>query len=134
MENVGFQAEYFKWSINLKGRSAVSVQISTKSVYADFPERAIAADVHGILMRVASFEDTLRGKILAWQDSERRPSKRQKDLLDITRLVEAHPEAMPPSVGYCGARAPTVMRFRMPTKNPGPLRSRVFVFTNSIRI
>jgi hypothetical protein len=35
--------------------------------------------------------DTLHGKILAWRDAERRPSKRQKDLLDIMRLVEAHP-------------------------------------------
>ena len=42
-----------------------------------------------ILMRVASCEDTLRGKILAYQDPERRASKRQKDLLDIMRLVEA---------------------------------------------
>jgi hypothetical protein len=36
--------------------------------------------------------DTLRGKILVWQDPERRASKRQKDLLDIMRLVEAHPK------------------------------------------
>jgi hypothetical protein len=43
-------------------------------------------------MRVASREDTLRGKILAYQDPERRASKRQKDLLDIMRLVEAHPK------------------------------------------
>jgi hypothetical protein len=41
-------------------------------------------------MRVASLPDTLRGKILAWPDPERRASKCQKDLLDIMRLVEAH--------------------------------------------
>ncbi len=92
LEEVGFRAERFEWSINLKGRSKVSVQISTEAVYHDFPARAVAADVHGILMRVASLQDTLQGKILAWRDTTRRPSKRQKDLLDLMRLVEAHPE------------------------------------------
>ena len=89
---VGFTAKKFKWSVNLKGRSAVSVQISTEEVYGEFPARSVPADIHGILMRVASLNDTLRGKILAWQDPERRASKRQKDLLDIMRLVEAHPK------------------------------------------
>ena len=87
----GFKAKKFKWSVNLKGRSKVLMQISTEDFYRDFPERAKPADVHGILMRVASLPDTLRGKILAYQDPERRASKRQKDLLDIMRLVETHP-------------------------------------------
>jgi hypothetical protein len=34
----------------------------------------------------------LQSKIWAAQDSTRRPSKRQKDLADISRLPEAHPE------------------------------------------
>src|ERR1017187_9878513 len=87
-----FTAKKFQWSVNLKGRSKVSVQISTEEVYREFPERSVPADIHGILMRVASLPDTLRGKILAWQDPKRRASKRQKDLLDIMRLVEAHPK------------------------------------------
>src|SRR5882724_5492720 len=88
----GFTAKKFARSVNLKGKSKVSVQISTEEFYRDFPERSVPADIHGILMRVASREDTLRGKILAYQDSQRRPSKRQKDLLDVMRLVEAHPK------------------------------------------
>jgi hypothetical protein len=88
----GFAAKKFKWSVNLKGKSKVSVQISTEDFYADFPARSKPADIHGILMRVACREDTLRGKILAYQDPEQRASKRQKDLLDIMRLVEAHPK------------------------------------------
>ena len=87
----GFKAKKFAWSVNLKGHSKVSVQISTEEVYREFPARSVAADIHGILMRVASREDTLRGKLLAWQDPKRRASKRQKDLLDLMRLVEAHP-------------------------------------------
>jgi len=46
----------------------------------------------GIEMRVASLEDVLQGKIWAAASEGRRPSKRQKDLFDIARLVEAFPE------------------------------------------
>jgi hypothetical protein len=90
LEKVGFKAERFEWSVNFKGRSAVSVQLSTEDSYRDFPSRAVPADVHGILLRVASLEDTLQGKMMAWSDSARRQSKRIKDLADIARLVEAH--------------------------------------------
>ncbi len=92
LQGAGFKAKKFKWSVNLTGRSKVSVQISTEKVYHEFPGRSVPADIHGILMRVASLTDTLTGKLLAYRDRERRPSKRQKDLTDIMRLVEAHPK------------------------------------------
>jgi hypothetical protein len=40
---------------------------------------------------VAAVEDVVRGKIWAALDDTRRPSKRQKDLADILRLVESRP-------------------------------------------
>jgi hypothetical protein len=92
LEEAGFRSERFEWSINFKGRSKVGIQLSTEDFYKDFHERAVAADVHGILLRVASLEDTLRGKMKAWRDSSRRQSKRLKDLGDVARLVETHPE------------------------------------------
>jgi hypothetical protein len=92
LEKAGFQAERFEWSVNFKGRSKVSAQLSTEDFYRDFPSRAVPADVNGILLRVASLEDTLRGKIKARSDPQRRQSKRIKDLADIARLVEAHPQ------------------------------------------
>lgn len=92
LEKAGFTSERFEWSVNFKGRSAVSLQLSTEEFYRDFPTRAVPADVHGILLRVASLEDTLRGKMKAWSEPERRQSKRIKDLADIARLVEAHPK------------------------------------------
>lgn len=95
LEKAGFIATAFEWSVNLRGSSKVSVQISTEDVYQGFPERAMPADVHGILLRVASLADTLQGKLLAFRDERRRPTKRQKDLLDIMRLVESHPELEP---------------------------------------
>jgi hypothetical protein len=91
LEDAGFRPERFEWSINFKGRSAVSIQLSTEDFYRDFPSRAVAADVNGILLRVACLEDTLKGKIKAWSEPGRRQSKRLKDLADIARLVEAHP-------------------------------------------
>jgi len=91
LEAEGFRPERFEWSINFKGHSAVSIQLSTEDFYKDFTSKAVPADVHGILMRVASLEDTLKGKIKAWSDQQRRQSKRIKDLADIVRLVEAHP-------------------------------------------
>lgn len=91
LEEAGFHCERFDWSINFKGRSTVSFQLSTEDFYRDFPSRAVPADVHGILLRVACLEDTLKGKIKAWSDPERRQSKRLKDLADIARLIESHP-------------------------------------------
>lgn len=90
--DAGFTAEQFDWSVNFRRKSKVSIQLTTEDGYRDFAERGVAADVHGILMRVASLEDTLTGKIRAYSDAKRRQSKRFKDLADITRLVESHPE------------------------------------------
>ena len=92
LEQAGFRAERFEWSVNFKGRSAVSLQLTTEAFYREFPTRGVPADVHGILLRVASLQDTLSGKIKACSEPGRRPSKRLKDLADIARLVEAHPE------------------------------------------
>jgi hypothetical protein len=92
LEADGFILTQFDWSINFKRTSRVSIQLSTEELYHSFPSRSVAADVHGILLRVASLEDTLTGKIAAWRDSRRRQSKRVKDLGDIIRLVEAHPQ------------------------------------------
>jgi hypothetical protein len=91
LEEAGFCPERFDWSVNFKGHSAVSIQLSIEDFYKDFPSRAVAADVNGILLRVACLEDTLKGKIKAWSEPQRRQSKRLKDLADIARLVEAHP-------------------------------------------
>lgn len=107
LEAVGFAAERHPWSINFRGRSQVSLQLSTEDFYHDFASRSVAADVHGMLLRVAALEDTLAGKIKAWRTPERRPSKSIKDLADIARLVEAHPslrETLPDDVARALAR------------------------------
>lgn len=90
LEEAGFISERFQWSINFHGHSKVRIQLSTEDFYNGFPSRSVPADIHGILMRVASLEDTLHGKIKAWRDAERRQSKKLKDLSDIARLIENH--------------------------------------------
>ncbi len=53
---------------------------------------AVQRDILGLRLPVARLEDVLQGKVWAAQDPARRPSKRQKDLADISRLLEAYPE------------------------------------------
>lgn len=72
--------------------SDVRVQIQTDERYGLFIERASTRSVLGMELPVASVEDVLQGKIWAAMDSERRGSKRQKDLADIARLLENYPQ------------------------------------------
>ena len=88
-----FSVEEFSHSINLSSKqSELRVQIQTDLRYLDFPERAALRQVLGLTLPVASLEDLLQGKIWAASDAGRRPTKRQKDLLDIARLIEKYPQ------------------------------------------
>src|ERR1700733_356017 len=40
LREAGFTEKKFKWSVNLKGRSKILVQISTEDFYRDFPARS----------------------------------------------------------------------------------------------
>jgi hypothetical protein len=81
-------------SVSLSG-SDLRVQLQTDPRYAAFVERASVREVLGLSLPVAAVEDVLQGKVWAAQDPKRRPSKRQKDLAGISRLLEAHPELRP---------------------------------------
>ena len=87
-----FTVEHFPPSLNgsLPG-SRLRVQVQTDPRYAPFVERAELRDVMDLRLPVARIEDVLQGKIWAVMDPERRASKRQKDLADIARLLEARP-------------------------------------------
>jgi Nucleotidyl transferase AbiEii toxin, Type IV TA system len=87
-----FRIERFSHSINLRvRRSDLRIQIQTDPRYQDFIPRASRKKVLGIAMKVAAIEDVVQGKLWAYSDKRRRPSKRQKDLADLYRLVEAYP-------------------------------------------
>jgi hypothetical protein len=82
----------FPHSLNVSQQgSDLRVQFQTDPRYAEFVGRAIEKRVLGRELPVAAVEDLLQGKVWAAQDSTRRASKRQKDLADIARLVEAFP-------------------------------------------
>ncbi len=97
-----FTVKHFPHSINVSlPNSDLRVQIQTDDRYFDFVERASTQEVLGLTLPGASVDDLLRGKIWAFQDPSRRASKRQKDLADISRLLEAYPEnieQVPPAV------------------------------------
>jgi hypothetical protein len=87
-----FRIERFPHSLNVgKAGSDLRVQIQTDPRYFDFVMRSSRREVLGRTLPVASVEDVLRGKVWALSDMGRRPSKRQKDLADVARLLEAFP-------------------------------------------
>jgi len=87
-----FRVESFPHSLNVSQTgSDLRVQIQTDPRYAEFVDRAERRDVLGLTLPVARVEDVLQGKIWAAGDRARRPSKRQKDLADIARLLESYP-------------------------------------------
>jgi hypothetical protein len=91
-----FRVERFPHSINASAPgSDLRVQLQTDPRYAAFVEHAQPRTVLGLTLPVARVEDVLQGKVWAAQDASRRPSKRQKDLADISRLLEAYPELRP---------------------------------------
>jgi hypothetical protein len=88
----GFKLKPFPNSINISAPGAdLRIQVQTDPRYQPFLARSKRKSVLGYPMRVAAVEDVLQGKIWAALDDTRRPSKRQKDLADILRLVESRP-------------------------------------------
>jgi hypothetical protein len=88
----GLKVERFPHSLNVSHPgSDLRVQFQTDPRYAGFPARAEPRRVLGMVLPVARPEDVLQGKVWAASDATRRPTKRQKDLADIARLLEAYP-------------------------------------------
>ncbi|MDI6767608.1 MAG: hypothetical protein QME52_12375 [Bacteroidota bacterium] len=79
-------------SINISSEfSDLRIQLQTDIRYQEFIKRASQKNVLGYKLPVASIADVLQGKLWAYSDPGRRPSKRQKDLADIMRLIEVKP-------------------------------------------
>ena len=87
-----FTVERFPHSLNASVvGSQLRIQIQTDRRYSEFVHAAEVHDLLGLQLPVARLEDVLKGKIWAAMDPERRASKRQKDLADISRLLEKYP-------------------------------------------
>ena len=88
-----FRVERFPHSVTVSmPGSDLRVLLQTDPRYGAFVGSASERNVLGLRLPVAKLQDVLQGKVWAAQDPARRPSKRQKDLADISRLLEAHPE------------------------------------------
>ncbi|HOE12327.1 MAG TPA: nucleotidyl transferase AbiEii/AbiGii toxin family protein [bacterium] len=88
-----WKIERFENSINIGSPgSDLRIQIQTDPRYQGFLANAESGNILGYTMKVAALEDLLQGKVWAWMDQTRRRSKRQKDLADILRLLEAFPK------------------------------------------
>ncbi|MBI5185947.1 MAG: nucleotidyl transferase AbiEii/AbiGii toxin family protein [Nitrospinae bacterium] len=87
-----FKVAQFANSINVSEKgSDLRIQIQTDERYKAFIKRAKPKMVLGYKIPVAAIEDVFQGKVWAAVDKTRRSSKRQKDLADIMRLMEAQP-------------------------------------------
>lgn len=87
-----FKIKQFEHSLNLyHPQSDLIFQLQTDARYQKFIPKSQRQKILGYQVKVATMEDVLQGKSWAYLDETRRPSKRQKDLADIFRLVENHP-------------------------------------------
>jgi hypothetical protein len=89
----GFVLESFPHSLNAKmPGSKLRIQFTLDPRYQDFLKDREVREILGKKVPVASLGDVVRGKIWAWSDEKRRPTKRKKDELDLMRILEAYPE------------------------------------------
>jgi hypothetical protein len=96
LEPADFRVKKFEHSVNAqRSGSKLNVQFTTDPRYQEFLGNATEREVLGLPVPVANLKDIVRGKVWAWQDEQRRSTKRKKDELDLMRIAEAHPELRP---------------------------------------
>ena len=93
LEESGFELESFPHSLNASmPGSELRIQLTLDPRYQAFLKETELREVLGQQVPVASLANVIRGKIWAWTDEKRRPTKRKKDELDLMRILEAYPE------------------------------------------
>jgi hypothetical protein len=96
LEFADFRVKKFEHSMNAqRSGSKLNVQFITDPRYQEFLDSTTEREVLGMRIPVANLKDILRGKVWAWQDQQRRSTKRKKDELDLLRIAETHPELRP---------------------------------------
>jgi hypothetical protein len=93
LAEAGFSISEFPYSVNAKmSGSELRIQLTMDLRYQDFLNETTIMEVLGEQVPVASLANITRGKIWAWSDQTRRPTKRKKDELDLMRLLERYPQ------------------------------------------
>jgi acetolactate synthase regulatory subunit len=96
LEPAGFRVKKFEHPMNTqRSGSKLNVQFTTDPRYQEFLDCPTEREVLGMQVPVANLKDIVRGKVWAWQDEQRRATKRKKDELDLMRIAEAHAELRP---------------------------------------
>jgi hypothetical protein len=102
LEQAGFQIQKFEHSINAKGRqSQLRIQFTTDVRYQEFLSDKKEHEVLGQRVPVASLDNVIRGKILAWKDQTWRTSKRKKESWTCFGSSKLYPklrEKIPPEI------------------------------------
>jgi hypothetical protein len=71
----------------------LSIIMDITPAFQAFPQNALIAEVYGVIMRIASFEDTIKTKLyMVKNPPSNLTSKKIFNLFDISRLIENHPQ------------------------------------------
>ena len=93
LNEAGVSTQELPHSLNAQmAGSNLRIQLTSNERYQDFVCDAIVGDVLDQRVPVASLANLIRGKVWALQDSQRRPTERKKDELDLMRILETYPE------------------------------------------
>ncbi len=100
LRDADFRVQEFEFSIHAMRRapagghaaSMLMVQFSKVARYQPFVGRAESRTIFGVDVPVAALPDLVQGKLAAWSDPRRRPTKQLKDKLDLLRLAESWPD------------------------------------------
>jgi len=93
LKEKGFKVKRYPFTLEVTSPySDIRIHIQLDKRYQEFLKNAKEKEVLGYKMRVADIKDILIGKIWAYEDETRAPLKREKDLLDIKRIIEKFPE------------------------------------------
>lgn len=93
LKEKGFKVKRYPFTLEVTSPySDIRIHIQLDKRYQEFLKNAKEKEVLGYKMRVADIKDILIGKIWAYEDEARAPLKREKDLLDIKRIIEKFPE------------------------------------------
>lgn len=88
-----FKLREFEHSLNVYDPdSKLQVQVQLDPEISEVVSRAKRQEVMDLVIPVAAPQDLIQLKVAAALEPKRRASKRQKDLADISRLIEAFPE------------------------------------------
>ncbi|MEW5947194.1 MAG: hypothetical protein AB1742_13440 [bacterium] len=91
-KNKTFKVKKHPHTIEIRSEySDLKIHVQSDKRYQPFLKRAKYRNVLGYNLKVAAKEDILRGKIREYSDPERNELKREKDLLDIKRLIAKYP-------------------------------------------